>query len=173
MVSLFRRVSVLSWGILFAACVTQVCADPAGNAGLPPDNRWSYDEVTAHVPRKQAAIASVALAKINIALYRAKQRAEQRLCAGKWTPRGTVQQQQGPVVMNPEPHDRGTAKSVWFFQSLRNPETLTCPDVTRAEYFMEMSRHLPAWVSVRPAGQVTQFRLGQVSVGNQHSLAAR
>ncbi len=173
MVSLFRRVSVLSWGMLFAACVTQVCAGPGENPGLLPDNRWSYDEVTANVPRKQAAIAAVALAKINIALYRARQLAEQRLCAGKWTPRGTVQQQQGPVVMNRELHDRETAKSVWFFQSLRDPQTLTCPDVTRAEYFMEMSRHLPAWISVRPAGQVTQFRLGQVFAGNQHSVAAR
>ena len=162
MVSLFRQFSAWSCGILLAVCYTQACAESGAGALSDSGSRWSYDEVTANVPRQQAEIPSVALAKINIALYRAKQLTEERLCTGKWTSRGTLLYRQG-----------SEAADTWFFQFIRSPEALVCPDVTRAEYFMEMSRHLPAWISVRPAGQATTFRLGQVFTDGQHSLVAR
>ncbi len=163
MLSLFRNFSAWLCWILLAACYTQVYAEP-GLSTSPPDSgsRASYDEVTAKVPRQQAEIPSVALAKINIALYRAKQLTEERLCTGKWTPRGTLLYRQAAKVADS-----------WFFQSFRNPETLICPNVTRAEYFMEMSHHLPAWISLRPAGQTMTFTLGQAYEDGRHSLAAR
>ncbi len=132
----------------------------------------SYDEVVARVPRRQAEIPSVALAQINIALYRARQLTEARLCSGKWTPRGTLQYRRGPEAESSRAN-KTPDNNAWYFQSLRHPVTLVCPNVTRAEYFMEMSRHLPAWVSVRPAGYETAFRLGQAFTDGQHSLATR
>jgi len=114
------------------------------------------------VPRQQAETPSAALAKINIALYRAKQLTEERLCAGKWTPRGALLYQQG-----------SEAAGTWFFESFRTPDTLICTGITRTEYFMEMSRHLPGWISVRPAGETSTFRLGQAFTKGQHSLATR
>lgn len=137
------------------------------------DSDWSYDEVVAQVPRQQAEVPSVALAQINIALYRAKQLTEARLCTGKWTPRGTLLSRQGPETAGTPSNENRGGNEPWYFQSLRHPETLVCPNVTRAEYFLEMSRHLPTWVSVRPAGYETTFRLGQAFTDGQHSLATR
>lgn len=162
MLSLFRQFSAWPCGVLLAACYTQACAEPDLDVHADYNARTSYDEVTAIVPRQQAEIPSVALAKINISLYRAKQLVEGQLCAGNWTPRGTLLYRQD-----------SQAADAWLFQTLRSPEALACPNVTRAEYFMEMSRHLPSWISVRPAGQMTTFRLGQAYTNGQHSLATR
>ena len=172
MVSFFRQFAAWSSGFLFALGAVAVCADPAPQVSPDTDTRWSYDEVTAHLPRQQAEIPAVALAKINIALYQAKQLTEARLCSGKWTPRGALLYRRGPAVTTPASGAEPGARH-WFFQSFRRPATLACADVTRAEYFLEMSRHLPAWISIRPAGQVTAFRLGQVFTEGQGSLAAR
>ncbi len=173
MVSLFRQFSACSCGILLAISYTQARAESGMDAPLNTTSRWSHDEVIAYVPRQLAETSPVALAKINIAVYRAKQLTEQQLCAGKWTPRGTLLYQQGPEATAPRSHSSNSNRGSWYFQTFRNPETLVCPDITRAEYFLEMSRHLPEWISVRPAGQTTTFRLGQVFTEGQHSLAAR
>jgi hypothetical protein len=162
MVSLFRHISVWSCGILLTAIYSHAFAE-SGLNGLPDSaSRSSYDEVIAYVPHQQAESPSVALAKVNIALYRAKQLTEERLCSGKWTPRGTLLYQQG-----------SEASGAWFFESLRTPNVLICTGITRTEYFTEMSRHLPDWISVRPAGQTSTFRLGQAFTKGQHSLAIR
>ncbi len=160
-------------GALLVAGAMQARAEAETYFAPAPDAHWSYDEVIAYVPREQAETPSVALAKINIAFYQAKQLTEARLCAGKWTPRGTLQYQQGPEITRIGSNKGKGPRSAWYFQSLRRPETLVCPDVTRAEYFMEMSRHLPAWISVCPARQPTTFRLGQAVTGSQQALAVR
>ena len=173
MTSFFRKFAAWFCGVLLATCGTQAQAEPDVYFASSSGDHWSYDEVIAYVPREQAEIPSVALAKINIALYRAKQLTEGRLCTGKWTPRGTLQYRQGPEVTEARSNSKSGRHSAWFFQTFRTPEALVCPDVTRAEYFMEMSRYLPAWISVRPARQPTTFRLGQAYTGGQHSLAVR
>jgi len=175
MLSLFRQFSACSCGILLAISYTQTCAESGMRASLNSAPHGAHDEMIAYVPRQLAETPPVALAKINIAVYRAKQLTEQQLCAGKWTPRGTLLYQQGPEAAGPRPYsnnDSGNRNS-WYFQTFRHPQELVCPDITRAEYFLEMSRHLPEWISVRPAGQTTTFRLGQVFTEGQHSLAAR
>ncbi len=173
MESFFRKFATCLCRVLLGACAAQAHAEAETYYAPAPDNHWSYDEVTAYVPREQAETPSVALAKINIAFYQAKQLTEARLCAGKWTPRGMLQYQQGPEVTRIGSNESKGPHSAWFFQSFRRPETLVCPDVTRAEYFMEMSRHLPAWISVCPARQPTTFRLGQAFTGDRHALAVR
>jgi hypothetical protein len=173
MVSLFRQFSVWSCGILLASYGLQVCAESGPGFSYESDVNRAYDEVIAYVPHQQAETPAVALAKINIALYRARQVTEERLCNGKWTPRGILQYQQGPETAATLAGEQTHNNKSWFFQSFRNPGTLVCPNITRAEYFMEMSRHLPAWISVRPAGQATIFRLGQAFIDGQHSLAVR
>jgi len=98
MESFFRKFATCLCRVLLGACVAQAHAEAETYYVPAPDNHWSYDEVTAYVPREQAETPSVALAKINIAFYQAKQLTEARLCAGKWTPRGMLQYQQGPEV---------------------------------------------------------------------------
>ncbi|TCK19187.1 hypothetical protein DFR30_2484 [Thiogranum longum] len=153
------------------------CAPASAESSLPnftnSDGRLAHDEVIAHIPRHLAETPSVALAKFNIVLYRAKHLTEQRLCEGKWTPRGALLYQYIPGEADTRPHTSGNKPGSWLVQTFRSPVNLACPDTTRAEYFLEMSRHLPAWISVRPAGQITVFRLGQAFTGGQHPLAAR
>ena len=116
-----------------------------------------YDSVTAEIPAAQAAISSVALAKINIALRTARLSAQQTLCQGHWSPGGKTLQ-----VSGPEPAVNTTGESVWHYHSLRQPHPLACTGVSRAQFFLEMSRHLPEWVAIRPAGHTSAFRLGKI-----------
>jgi len=173
MVSLFRQFSAGSCGLLLAASCAGVFAESSPGYYTDNDGRWSHDEVIAHVPRELAETPSVALAKLNIAVYRAKHLTEQRLCAGKWTPSGTLLYQYTPGETGFRSQESKNDRDTWLVQTFRNPVQLACPDITRAEYFLEMSRHLPDWISVRPAGQTTAFRLGQVFTAGQHPLAIR
>ena len=172
MVSLFRQFPVWMCGVLLLVC-TSTSAESRPENDTNSGNRWPHDEVIAQVPRQQAKTPSVALAKTNIAVYRAKHLTEQRLCDGRWTPRGTLLYQH--TSGKPDTRLRSTegGGDSWVVQTLRNPVNLACPGINRAEYFLEMSRHLPPWISVRPAGQITVFRLGQAFTGGQHPLAAR
>jgi hypothetical protein len=117
----------------------------------------NYDQVIAHIPYSRAVIASAALAELNIILYKAKTSAEQILCHGHWSPSGEALQQVGPLAVK-----QRAARKVWLYQSLRRAHPLACDGVSRAQYFLEMSRHLPAWVSIRPAGQTSAFNQGLV-----------
>jgi hypothetical protein len=113
------------------------------------------DQVMVELPLEQAEIASVALARVRIVLHHAKQRAADTLCDGRWPPDGATLQQAGPAVVRQSP---GVA--VWRYAAIRRALPLKCKGVSRARFFMEMSRHLPAWVTIRPAGETTCFRQG-------------
>jgi hypothetical protein len=113
------------------------------------------DQVIVELPLDQAEIAAVALARLTIVLHRAKQRAADTLCHGRWPPDGATLQQFGPVVVAQSPGD-----AVWRYETIRRALPLKCNGVSRARFFMEMSRYLPAWVTVRPAGETTCFRQG-------------
>ena len=128
----------------------------------------NYDQVIARIPYSRAGIASVALAELNIILYEAKTSAEQTLCDGHWSPSGEALQQVGPLAVK-----QRDAEKIWLYQSLRRAHPLACDGVSRAEYFLEMSRHLPAWVSIRPAGQISVFNQGVVQPLPPASLAER
>lgn len=115
----------------------------------------AYDQVMARIPGDTAGIAPVALAQLNIALHRAKKQAATALCKGSWLPDGEIVQQLGPL-----PVILTNYKTVWIYQVARRPVPLACEQASRAQFFQEMSRHLPAWVSIRPAGGLTTYRLG-------------
>jgi hypothetical protein len=135
-----------------------------------PQAYGQYDEVVAELPRDQAPIASVALARINIALHQAKQRTEKEFCAGQWTPRGPLLRQYGPRAQQ-----RDTAaerQEYWAFHSFRVAEPIYCQQLSRAQFFLEMSRHLPAWISIRPAGQLTAYQQGESLLPGRESLLA-
>ncbi len=172
MLPLFRHITIFACAVLLALPADGALAAASPFAGAA-ETRWRYDEVTAKLPREQAAIASVAQARINIALHHARRLTEQRLCAGNWSPRGSIHRQQGPLLVRQADFNAGPNDNVWFFQTLREPVRLACNGVSRARYFMEMSRHLPAWISIRPAGLATQFRLGEAYTGAIPSVAAR
>lgn len=163
-----------------------VCADTAPPATaatataleqpVADSNRWpsqqDYDEVIAMVPREQAPLASVVLAEVNIALHDARRRTQQALCAGQWTPNGTLLLQYGPQLEVPEPATP-QARS-WIYQAIRQPNNIACDQVTRAGFFLEMSRHLPDWITIRPAGQPIAYRQGQgILPPQQARIAAR
>ena len=130
-----------------------------------------FDEVAASLPRDLAPIPAVVIAQVNIAMHQARQRAEQKLCAGRWTPRGTKAQEIGPLL--PDVQSSATASNEsWVYRSFRTPENLGCGQVTRSYFFQEVSRHLPAWITVRPATQVTAYRQGIAIGAAQPSIVA-
>jgi len=152
---------------LALAWLNQVSAEPLQPASIQAAGEF-YDEVVAHIPQKQARIGSVALAELTIALHQAKLRAEQTLCLGNWTPSGETVQRVGPLRMEAQ----GRPK-VWLYRSLRRAHPLACQHVSRTQFFQEMSRHLPAWVSIRPAGQTLSFNLGHAQPLPPSRLAVR
>ncbi len=126
-----------------------------------PQDPWTYDQVTAQIPRAEAPIASVALAKINLSLHEARRNVEQRLCTGRWTLQGTVLHEQGPALDQARgAQDPATAS--WHYTSFRIPHNLSCnTTISRARFFLEMSRYLPEWIQIRPAGLNIAFQQGR------------
>ena len=137
-----------------------------------PDTLISYDQVVASVPRKEAQTASVALACITIALHSAKQNAEHALCGGRWAPRGNLMHRTGPAIDQSLPAATKTGIT-WQYSALRQALPLNCGKISRAEFFMEMSRHLPAWIQIRPAGQLSAYRQGENILLNTQTVAVR
>lgn len=127
-----------------------------------------HDQVIARMPGGEAQIAPVMLAKLNIALHQAKKQAADVLCQGHWLPDGERILQFGPA---PATLDDGS--KVWVYRAARRAQPLACEQVSRAQFFLEMSRHLPAWVTVRPAGQLTAYRQGSVVFVAPSHLATR
>jgi hypothetical protein len=136
----------------------------------PAATQQEYDEVIAQVPREQAPIAAVALAKVTIALHSAKQQAENRLCPGQWTPSGSLLHQYGPTIASQT--SGGEQSEYWFFHSLRVPEAISCEQISRPRFFLEMSRHLPGWITIRPGGQLTAYQQGNVLLAAPEGLMA-
>jgi hypothetical protein len=136
-----------------------------------PSDSLAYDQIVARIPHNQAPIRSVALASLSIALHNAKQQAEISLCDGQWAPHGSVVFQQGPVMKRSSP-DKNEMPS-WHYNALRQPREFVCGTSSRAAFFLEMSRYLPAWIQIRPAGQFTAFRQGETVLLEQESIAIK
>ncbi|GEM_PF-2602453 len=162
--------SLSKTGLLFTLMLLAQPFCPGAYADTP-GSRPGYDQIMAQIPLDQAPLKSVALARLNIALHNARRAAAARLCGGQWAPQGAVRFRQGPVVAQPPRQAVGTLS--WHYTELRQPEALSCAPYSRAAFFLEMSRHLPAWVQVRPAGQVTAFRQGEAVAPAQKAIAFR
>jgi len=172
--------------LLVVPAGTALCSDaPAAPTAAAPDGIWqqaavlpmpagraNYDEVAARLPLTQAPVASVVLARLNIALHQARQRTHQQLCAGQWTPSGALHLEYGPQI---EQHSTATTPHrYWAYRSLRQPGPFACRGVNRDRFFQEMSRHLPGWITIRPAGQDVAYRQGQgVLPVTQSRIAAK
>ncbi len=135
-----------------------------------PDS-LAYDQIVARIPLDQAPIRSVALANINIVLHNAKQQAEITLCDGRWAPRGAVVFQQGPVIEQSSLHMNEIPS--WYYHALRRPWKLDCGTSSRAAFMLEMKRYLPAWIQIRPAGQLSAFRQGETVLLEQETVAIK
>jgi len=134
-------------------------------------NSLAYDQIVAWIPLDQAPIGSAALANLNVALHNAKQQAEINLCNGQWAPRGSVVFQQGPVIKQRSP---GTNEILtWYYNVFRHPWKISCGTTSRAAFFLEMSRYLPDWIQIRPAGQSTAFRQGESLQLEQETVAIK
>jgi hypothetical protein len=164
---LIKSYRTLALLLLAGLAVNRAHALPqTGEAGRQTQD---YDQVIVQMPAEQAPLASVAMARLMIALHTARKQAALSLCNGHWTPGGEPMQQIGPLSLAPDPE-----ANIWLYESLRRPRPLACKDVSRARFFMEMSRHLPAWISIRPAGQATAFRRGvAVSTHTDAAFAGR
>lgn len=136
-----------------------------------PRTSLAYDQIVAWIPLRQASTGSVALANLTIALHSAKQQAEIKLCDGQWAAQGSLVFQQGPVVERSPAHTNEIPS--WHYVALRHPWEFACGTSSRAAFFLEMSRHLPAWVQIRPAGQFTAFRQGETVLLEQESFAIK
>lgn len=134
------------------------------------ENRLEYDEFIAQIPRQQAVTASEALAQINIALHRARQRAAAEVCAGHWIGSGRLVRQYGPALRPDGGADTGVR--IWRFRSFREPQLFACDGLGRAAVFLEISRHLPSWMSVRPAGQITAYQQGSSLLAGEDTFLA-
>jgi hypothetical protein len=126
------------------------------------------DQVIVELPLERAEIAAVALARLTIVLHRAKQRAADLLCHGRWPPDGETLQEVGPVVVTQTP-----GQPVWRYEAMRRALPLKCNGVSRMRFFREISRHLPAWIAIRPAGTTMCFRQGAVLTGPATQFANR
>lgn len=179
--STFLQIFRLLWAIPLAVAALHPVAnaEPSGQLQRPvvtgPENGAShsslqFDQVIARVPAKQAPLAAVALAQIEIALYEARNSAAATLCPGNWTPRGPIHETQGPYPADPLHADRKS--SYWIYQSLREPVAVQCGQVSRSELFLEISRHLPDWILIRPAGQTVAYRRGKAVPGDHASMVA-
>ncbi|HFD80220.1 MAG TPA: hypothetical protein ENK05_07515 [Gammaproteobacteria bacterium] len=145
------------------ACLHAYATPPPGSldatpSSTPPQDEYAYDQVVAEIPLARAATAGAALAVVNVALHEARRRAQQQLCAGRWSPSGPVRRQDGP--RRPKQPTTMSGKSHWYLQTLREARPLACNGSSRAQFFMEMSRYLPDWIRLRPAGQLTAFSHG-------------
>lgn len=152
--------------LLAGAAVSRAHALPqASAAGMDtPD----YDRVIVQMPAEQASIASVAMAKLAITLHNARKQAALTLCNGNWAPGGEVVRQIGPLALTPSPEDK-----IWLYESLRRPHPLDCKDVSRARFFLEMRRHLPDWISVRPADRAATPGQGAIRSPHDTALVSR
>ncbi len=137
----------------------------------PLDSNLTYDQIVARIPLSQAPTRSVALANLSIALHNAKQQAEIKLCDGQWAPRGALVFRQGPVIEQGSRHSNELPS--WYYVALRHPRELACGTGSRAAFFLEMSRYLPAWVRIRPAGQLSAFRQGEAVLLEQEAVAIK
>lgn len=136
-----------------------------------PRDSLAYDQIMAQIPVGHAPIGSVALANLNIALHSAKQQAEITLCDGQWTPQGTVVFQQGPAIE--QRLSRTDEIPAWHYVAFRYPLKLGCNTNSRAAFFLEMSRYLPGWVQIRPAGQLSAFQQGESVLLEQKTVAVK
>lgn len=144
---------------------------PELHTSYNPLNSLAYDQIVARIPLNQASISSVALANLNVALHYAKQQAEITLCNRQWTSYGSIVFQQGPVIER----DSSQMNEVpsWHYNVLRQPGEFACGTGSRTAFFLELSRHLPAWVQIRPAGQLTAFRQGETVLLEQETFAIK
>ena len=156
------------------------CASTPADTGQPgkglhisynPHDSLAYDQIVARIPLRQASTGSVALATLTIALHNAKQQAEIKLCDGQWAAQGSLVFQQGPVIKQSPAHTNKIPS--WHYVALRHPRQLACGSNSRAAFFLEMSRHLPAWIKIRSAGQFTAFRQGETVLLEQESIAIK
>ncbi len=161
---------------LYSGAYASTPADP-GQPGkglhisYNPHDSLAYDQIVARIPLRQASTGSVALANLNIALHNAKQQAEIKLCDGQWAAQGALVFQQGPVIERSPAHTNEIPS--WHYVALRHPWEFACGLNSRAAFFLEMSRHLPAWIQIRPAGQFTAFRQGETVLLEQKSIAIK
>ncbi len=111
-----------------------------------PNAHADYDYVTARIPHAQQRIAPAALAEFNILLYRAGRSAAETLCEGNWLVEGRLVHQSGPL-----PVTTADGTLVWFYSAAREAAPLPCAGISRQQFFQEMRRHLPDWVTLDSA----------------------
>lgn len=151
--------------VTLAGLCLQTSADETTDK-VPPPSR--FDQVVVEMPATEASTGAVALARINISLRTARERAVNSLCEGNWTPAGAIEKAIGPYLVET------ASGETWHYRALRSANPLACRHVTRARFFIEMSRHLPSWFSIRPAGYRIAFRNnGEAESISPSSLAKR
>jgi hypothetical protein len=125
-----------------------------------PSAHASLDQVIAWVPLDRAPTAGVAQAHIHVALRKAKRLAEAELCEGIWTLNRPARLQVKPRRAT-APAAAGGGEA-WFYRLSREPATgQVCAGVDSSTFLRTVSHHLPSWMLLRPAYQLSFYQQGR------------
>ncbi len=124
-----------------------------------PVASMELDHVIAWVPVDQASTAGVAQALVHLSLDKALRAAEAELCHGTWQLSATTM-----VQVKPRPALAPAAlgaHQAWYYRLSRVAQTPdACSDVDHDRFQRTISRHLPTWILIRPAHQLSLWQQG-------------
>ena len=125
-----------------------------------PQSHTQLEHVIAWVPRHHARTAGVAQAMTHLALDKATRAAEADLCQGTWTLSAPVQQRVQPRAVQAPPELGGEA--AWYYRLSRARNAMQdCRGVSSLAFQQALSRHLPHWILLRPAQQLSLLQNGK------------
>lgn len=131
-------------------------ADP----GVDKTRHPALNHVIAWVPRHQAPTAGVAQAQVHLRLDQALRAAEAELCNGTWQLSPPHTYKTRPVAVT-APRALG-AGAAWQYRLSQASLALdACPGVTPSTFQRSVSRHLPAWMVIQPAYQLSLWQQGE------------
>jgi hypothetical protein len=155
--------------LLGVALTAPLHADPvASQHGSLPEG---LHHLIAWVPRHQAPTTGVAQALVHLQLDQALRTAEAELCNGAWQLSPPRSGKSHPIAATaPSPLGAGPA---WYYRLSQGTFTLeACPGVNTAEFQRTVSRHLPAWMLIQPAYQLSLWQQGEAIASDPYVPAS-
>ncbi len=149
------------YGISVSVCLS---LNPA-HAGLPT-LADSQQHIYAWVPSAEAATAGVAQAKVHILLSKARRAAEAELCQGHWNIHPGLQGSSPPLKAK-APQLLGGHVG-WYYE-IKGPalQLTSCPGIQPQQFHQAMSHHLPPWLLIQPAFQLSLLQEGKPLSGER------
>jgi hypothetical protein len=141
--------------VWLSGCVTPPAAQIAPETVVRTDLPIAapeLDHYSAWIPENLAPTATVAQAMVHVALGKARLLAGDQLC-GTRLPPAQVMDQVGPLRMKQSSAQDGS--SFWYYRISQQPVLPGCADIDRTEQYRALQEHLPDWVSLNPAVEMS------------------